>query len=58
MTGNDWRYPAFIAAVSVDSVGQNRERWLKVIRSAIVGASITELRECAGGKSIVHSLLG
>ena len=42
----------------MESVGQNRERWLKVMRSAIVGTSITELRECAGGKSIVHSLLG
>ena len=42
----------------MDRVGQKKERWLKFIRSAMVGASITELSECAGAKSMDHNLLG
>ena len=45
MVGKVVRYPAWIAFARVESVGEKRDLCRKVMRSAMVGASITELRE-------------
>ena len=45
-----------IAAARVDNVGEKRDLEWNSILSAIVGASITELREWCCSASIVHSL--
>ena len=57
MVGKVVRYPACIALAKVDRVGEKRDLWWKAIRSAIVGASITELSEWYLVSSIVQSLL-
>ena len=45
IVGKVVRYPAWIAFARVESVGEKRDLWRNVMRSAAVGASITELKE-------------
>ena len=46
-----------IALTNVDSVGENSDREYDSIRSAIVSASTTELREWCSCSSMVHNFV-